>query len=486
MGIVSVVYNVFEGPEVALDISALWRNVSQTCDALAKKLRIPQRAVPQAREGLPAPEDLRPTAIELDIRTTHGREIEVGRRRANRRVRRILASLLGMTIDASDAELKRIKAGLASRIAEVLTGLSGRLPGLASAKVQTESALSGFKALNAVHDVPTARSALEWFATTLATALAEAVVNAHLFKGEMGFRDAFGFALGVGGAIALIGIAAGIGWAQFRRPQLGRRIGGYGLFAIALGVVGFFMLGIAHYREALADKSADAAAMAQATMASAPFAPLTDTSLMPYLILNLAGFALVCWKSISMWGFLDLKRLERAAATATARFEAAKERARAQCNAARGLALDMVDRLLKVAEDHVEQGDALTAKAQEIRDDFLGDANAIADAAIAREQEYREIVEMVHPKRGSLTRFNADPPRIAVVPLAIDPGETNAKGALVARLAKIRDAMPIMTDEIGTAADEAISRIGEMGAAAEEAARSNPRGRGDNILRFGR
>lgn len=486
MSMVKFIYNIFDGPAFELDFSSLWADVAKTCEAIAKKLRLPQRAVPQAREGLPMADDSRSTAIELDIRDLHGREIDTGKRRANKKVRRTRARLEAMAIDVSDAEMKRIKAGLTTRLAEILTMTAGRLLGLARAKVQTESALAGFRAMNSVQDVPTARSALEWFAATLGTALAEAIVNSHLFKGEMGYIDAVSFAFGVGGAIALIGIAAGIGWAQFRRPQLGRRVGGYILFAAALGVVGFFILGIAHYREALGTNSVDATALAKSTMAQAPFAPLADTSLMPYLILNLAGFALVSWKSISMWGFLDLKRLESAAQAAERRFEHAKERARVACDGARRQALDLLDKLLELAEAHVEQGNDLAAKAQEVRETFLSDAKTIANAAVAREQEYREIVEMVHPMRGRMTRFAADPPRITITALPVDDGEVAALGALVSRLVKVRDAIPGITDEIGTTVDTAIARVGELAAEAEEDARTSPRGRSDNILRFGR
>lgn len=486
MGVVSFVYSIFDGPGVAFDFSSLRRDVVKTCDGIRKKVRIHARAVAQAREGLPQADDPRVTAIELDIRNLHNREIEEKRRRAARKNRRNRAGLNTMAIDVSDAEMKRIKSGLLARLAEVLTNMAGCLPGLARAKVQSESALAAYRAINSAHDVPTARSALEWFAATLAAAFAEALVNAHLFKGEMGYVDAVGFAMGVGGAIALIGVAGGIGWAQFRRPQLGRRIGGFALFGTALALVAFFVLGIAHYREALGGNSADAAAAAQVSMAVSPLAPLANTALLPYLILNLAGFALVCWKSISMWGYLDLKRLERACASNTRRFEQTKERGRGLCDLARKQALDLLDQTLRLAEAHVEKGYDMAAQAQEVREAFLSDANAIADAAVACEQEYREVVEMVHPQRGRLERFAKAPPRIVVTPMAPDDTETSALTALVTRLMKIRDAMPGMTDEIGTAVDEAIARIGALAAEAEEEARRNPRGRAENVLRFGK
>jgi hypothetical protein len=486
MRLVKLVYSLFDGPGLAFDFSELWRDVAARCEDIRKKLNIPERAVPLARDGSPASDDMRPTAIELDIRNRHSQEIEKGRQRADKKLRRAKAELDTLAIDVTDAEMKRIKAGLVTRLAEVLTSFAGRIPVLALAKVRAEAALAGFRALNGAHDVPTARSAIEWFAAMMATALAEALVNASLLKGELGYLDAAGFAFGIGGAIALIGVAAGIGWAQLRRPRRGRQIGGALLFAAALVLVGFMLIGLAHYRDALAHESANAAAAARVTMAASPFTPLGDVSLLPYMVLNVAGFALVCWKSISMWGFLDLKRHERAAAQAAGRFEVGKERARIDCDAARAQALDLLDGTLELCEAHVEEGNAIAARFQEVRDAFRCDASAIADAAIACEQEYRETVEMVSPLREPLARFAAPPPRIPIPELVPDEAETAALTALVARLVKVRDAMPGMTDEIGAAADEAIGNIGELAAQAEDQARRHPRGQDGNVLRFGK
>lgn len=489
MAWINLKYDILGGLGVGLDISGFGWDVTRVCDKIAKALKITQRAVPLAERGLPAPDDDRPTAIELDIRQQHGHAIHKRRHRLNRKLRRCLAGLYSMTIDVSEAEMKRIKAALEARLAKVLTAAEGKLRGLARAKVHSESALAGFRALNAVHDVPTARSAVEWFATTLATAFAEALVNAHLFKGEMGYVDAAKFSMGIGLAIAIVGVAGGIGWAQFQRRQLGRRIGGYALFAGALGLVGYFILGIAHYREALATGGAgavQAALNAQAAMAATPLAPIANTSMLPYMILNFAGFALVCWKSVSMWGFLDLKRLERAAVRDRQRFAQAVERAITDCESARGQALDLLDGTLALAEQHVEEGNLITADAKDMRDAFKDDANAIAGAAMAREQEYRDTVEYVHPQQGALARFAAPPPGIEFEELSPEQDELDAVAALTARLMKVRDAMPSMTDEFGKAVDAAIARLGGLAVEAEEDARRNPRGKADNVFRFGK
>ena len=476
------VYSLLDGLGLSFDFSGLWRDVTQRCADLRKGLRIKERAIPPARHGLPAPDDPRLTAIELDIRNVHKQEIEKGRRRAVRQIGRARSGLEAMAIDVSDTEMKRIKAGHLARLAEVLTNFAGRITRLAHDKIKTQSSLIGFQLLNGAEDVPTARSALEWFAVTLATAIVEALVNAQLLKGELGYLDAAGFALGIGGAIALIGVAGGIGWAQLRRPRQVRRIGGMILFAAAVGIVLFLILGLAHYREALAVQSVDVAATAKATMAASVLAPLRDISLLPYVILNIAGFALVCWKSVAMWGFLDLKRRERAAAKAEQRFEDCKERARADCDESRRRALDLLDRMLELAEAHVEQGNALSAESQEVRDAFKCDASALADAETACQQDYRETVELVHPLQAPLPRFADAPPRLEVVELAPEEGETAALAALVARVMNVRDAMPGLTDEIGSAADTAIARIGDLAVEAEEQAR----GRTGSVLRFGK
>jgi len=479
-------YSLLDGLGVDLNWDELRGDPAATCERIRRKLRIAELAVISAGAGYPASGDLRATAMEIDIRNAHNRAIEQKRRRANVQLRRARAGLDAMAIDVTEAEMKRIKAGHGARLAEILTAVAGRLPGLARRKVRSESALAGFRAVNSVHDVPTTRSALEWFAATLATAIGEALVNAHLFRGELGYVDGAGFALGLGGAIALIGIAAGIGWAQLRRPRRSRRLGGFVLFVAALGAAGFFVLGLAHYREALAAQGADAALLARATMAASPFEPLANTTLLPYLIFNLAGFALVCWKSIAMWGFLDLKRLERAADQASRRFEAAKERARADCDAARLQAMDLLDDNLRVAEGNVEQAALANATCQGIRESFRDYALAIADGELACEQHYREVVELVHPSPEPLIRFADPPTRIDIVALEPDEAETTTRMALTARLMKIRDAMPVMTDEIGKATDDAIAQVGKLAAEAEDEARRHPRGKSDNVFSIGK
>lgn len=464
--------------------STVWSNVMKTSEKRRTGLKVRQRTVPLAQIGLPEGDDMRPTATEIDIRSAFTGEIGNGRRRALKKLRRALAGLASMAIDVSESELRRIVAGLVARLAEIRTRAAARLPRLAKRKVNTETALSGFRTLNEVHDVPAARSVLEWCAATLATAIAEAVVNAQLFKQELGYLDAVGFAFGIGGAIALIGVAAGIGWAQIRRPRLGRRLAGIALFAFALGVLLVLLIGLTHYRAALADHSVDPNIAAQASMSASLLAPFRDIWLQIYVIISLGGFVLVCWKSVSMWGFIDLRRLERAARQACSRLDAAKECARADCDAARADALDMVDGVLERAEARVEEGNETFARCQELRDSFMTGASTLADVALACEMEYREVVEMVNPLQERLARFAEPPPRIDVVEIAPDEAEIAARAALTARLIKVRDAMPPLTDQIGTTVDAAIHTLGDMAATAEDDARRHPRGSSDNVFRF--
>lgn len=458
------------------------RDIGAWSTRIRRQLNITARATPLAIEGLPEPDDDRPTGIELDIRNVHRRKLEALLKRARKKLGRILARLEAMGVDVTASELTRIKAGLKDRLTEILTALAAKLPRLALRKIRAESALNGFRLNNAMNDPPTARSAIEWLASTLATTIAEALVNAHLFKGEWGYTGGAQFSLIVGGAIALIGVAAGIGWAQFRRPSWTRRIGGAVLFAAATGLLLYFVLGIAQLRDAVLQEEAAAAAAAQIAAAGASLQPLRDPSLLPYVLLNLAGFALVCWKSVGMWGFLDLKRLQRASARATRQFDSAVESARTACAAAKGTALDLLDETRERAEKNSERGTALVAVCKEIREELKVDSAAVSDSKIACEQEYREAVEMVHPLRGKLIRFDQPPARLPKVELAPDPAETQIPTALTARSVKVGEAMPGLIGEVSAEADKTLADIADLAVRVEEETRRN-RGRLDSVLR---
>jgi hypothetical protein len=471
-----------EGPKFLLDPNAGATTIPQWAAQEHKKLNIVVETAALAREGLPAPDSKQPSAMEQRIRAAHAHKAAELTQLAKDRIERIGTSLRERGTDVSDSGFTAIATDLLGRLDQILTDLKGALPPLMKRKIKAGAALREFNTVNKLQNEPIAKSFAVWLATTAVTAGIEALVNGTLFRQELGYLPGVSYAFSFGGALAAVGVAAGIGYAQLKRRSKARQWAG----AIWLGLMGgvgtFFLLGMGHYRDALASNVENASAAATASFWANPFAPLADFSMVPYIVLNLVCVAVVAWKAAPVFGFLDLKRLQMASEKATRRVDALVDGAKDACKESLAIALEDAADIPDRAQENAKLAKAELESAERIARTLPNDIKQVSAYQLACEEEYRETVRAVHPAGDYQPRFDVPPPRLPVVRLTISASYRQAVTGLEARFVTLRAALPGVNQTSYEQADAKLKEIDTVVTEIEAEVRIN-RGGVENLLR---
>lgn len=462
-----------EGPKI------IWRlfSGSPTIETMAAKVRqslhIGAETARLAQQGIPAPDDQVLSAKQQQIFGAHQRWAYAVDKIATRKLARNGMALATLGTDVTDSDFGRATSVHRAAIREITSSFAGTLRPALQRKIRTESALRAFDHLNDTADQPTARSTLEFIGTTIITACVEALFNGLMFKEQMGYTSAIGFAFGIGAALAVIGTVAGIGWAYIKRKEQLRKLGGVALLLGGLAVAGFFLLVMAHYRAALIAGDPDPAVTAQASLVATPFAPAFDASLLPYVFVNLACLWVVAVKAAAMFGWLDLRRRRKAAERAARQVDECITDAIERCDQARDIVSDALDDVITRAAKNARSAKAIEGDLCNILVEHREWRKGVAGSYCACEQEYRETVQSVHPAGTQQPRFAAPPLALPDEVLTLDPALGAAVQALEARSIAVRAEQPALIEAVYGETDQARARLHQILAELEAELRFN-------------
>lgn len=459
--------------------------VDQWIARAPEQLNIVVETAAFAPHGVPESDSTQPCSMELRIRLAHESRCAEANDDAAQEIARAEAEIDARAMEITDSDFTGITAGLNGRLAEIETGTGNDIPELMKTLGRTDAELRAFRVVSGIQNQPVTRSFLLWSATAIGTTAGESLINGLLFKDVMGYIPGMGFAAIIGMSIATFGVGAGLGWAMLKRKEKNKRMRGGMLLAAMVIIAAVFLLGMAHYRTALEANEANAVMAARTAFESSPLRPFADFSLLPYLVLNVAGLALVAWKTVPMFGFLDLKRLQDAFALALRQVKQRLGRAHAECGAALDDALGACDAVVDRAMENARDSKMAAKSCEDQVRRARTDAEKLSKSLVACEQLFRETVVACHPAGRHIARFSIPPQGLPVPDLALDSRLAGFVTALDARSVELRAALPPLVEEIYALVNAAKARLQELIAEIEADARTNTGGF-DNILRFRR
>lgn len=460
------------------------RSLADEIDAARKKLNVRDNAIADARLGLPPVDSDQPTGFELRVENTWRLLADEHTQAAEARMAGRGTELAQLAAQVKDSDFTTIKTRMSGALINAQSRVAAKLPRPMRKWVVAETDLKAFLAQNRTAGRPEgSRPFLYWVTTASATAIAEALVNGLLFRNELGQGPGTSFALVVGLSLAAIGTAGGIGIAQLKRRQNIRKVIGGFVLATAVIVGGAYMLAMGHYRDALTTGAENPAAVARASFDASLFAPLSDFSMVPFLILNLVGIAIIAWESIKMFSWMDLKSLQKDHDDALAHVEQIKSAAYQRTDEIGRGAAEAASQVVATVHANADRGQAVLTECSVISRRNDVDVDRISGALVESHQEYREIVGYVHMGRGKHKRFKIKPQRLAAPNLPTDPRFAMLVTAIDARSASLAAALPVVLEEIDGAKSTAFEAVAEQIADIEAAARSD-RGVVQNIFRF--
>ena len=464
-------FGIWERPEKKL------KSLAERLVKTIKDLDIRNNAADLAAARIPAVDSDQPCSFEQEI--DNGLQLilddEAASARAALEVNGSELSALGT--DLTDSSYASNQARLEGELATLETDLEATLHGPMRDFVDSETQLNQFNIKHGTANQPTAGSAFLWLASTIVTAIVEAVLNTFLFRGDMGVGPGAQFAFIVGLAFACIGTLAGIGVSQIIRDNKGMRrvIGGVVLLVAAVGGV-LFMMKIGQFRASLGDDAGQQGASGMSAVFSAP--------LIPYAILNLAGVALVAWKAIPVFGYRDLKRLRDTYKVTSAEVANLRAKALSGCEDERRAARGQAEVIASTAQANAARGNDL-ASCDAIIKAFEAAQDRLSDARISCQLKFREVVTEVHPQGGEHIRFKTPPARFRDIALTVEPRFAAIAHALEARSVTMRGELGGALTRIDAAANTAKERIGQSVADIEATTRAS-RGGMQNVFRFKR
>jgi hypothetical protein len=483
---VGVAVSAENGLELKFDPLVQRHSTQEWCSAQPRELKVREEAMALAAQGRPAPDDPNPSSVELNIRAAHRAKANEMEQEARQDQGALLSQIKRLTMGSTEAEIATILTKLKADLAKVVTLVRVGLFTLIVARLMAEGQLAIFKKMTGLRDQSTARSFIIWLATALLTAIVEALVNGYLFRTKLGYMQGVVFAFGIGMAFAAVGATMGIGLAQIARVgQTARRVAGAVLVLAMTGVALYFLLGIGHLREAMVvtQTAAQATKHAAETLASSPLAPLRDISMLPFVVLNLVGLALVAWKSIPMFGYRDLRRLEAKLEDAVYAENQFMAKRMAEIQAAENDALDGISAQLLQTRAAVTSAEEYAANVEMIVTELVENLELVWDSQQRCERIYREEVVEFHWAHDIQSRFDTPPPRPAKLQPRANPEIADYVGKTKERFAAVEGARADHEQTIYALTELARSQLEDLKNEIEADARMR-RGGVENVLRF--
>ncbi|HZZ69582.1 MAG TPA: hypothetical protein VFE18_15525 [Phenylobacterium sp.] len=476
-----------EGPRVRFNLfrkDVLQEKITRWIRGIARELGVVRETTRVAAIGIPPAESMEPSAMEQQIAIAHQLKADELQRAAQEETDGLGNELEDLGADMVETDLPALVTNMSSEIEKKVASLEAELPPYMKAMIDATADLTGFNLRNDTAHEPTTRSLAVWSATAFGTTLAEAFLNAPMFKNELGWMDGVSTAGMIGLGVAVIGLFGGIAAAQLKRPDRWRRIcGALGVSAIIV-VAAFYLLGAAHFRAALHAQADDVSAHIAQSFKTAPLRPLLDFAVLPYMFLNIGCMVLVAWKSIPMFGFGDLKARRARAEATIAEVQNRIDDAYDRCDELTAKALDEVKALVSRGEENASRAKVIEKTIARVAVNHQQQASRISDSKIACELIYRQTVECVHPAGANQARFRRPPEPMPPAPVTPGPGLGQIVTGLFARAAGFKRAAPELVVEINAASVEGIAKIRTTVLALEAAQRGG--GAVSNILQFRR
>ncbi len=465
------------GPKFRFGLWEAKRPISTFAEKLAAtraRLNVSVAAAALARRGIPSIDSTEPCALEHDI--DNGYKLV-----ANDEVRHSTKCLAAGTTEAAKLAASLMTSAYLSNQADLVgtldtieTQFHGAIQDPMQEAVDARTNLRVFHIENLSENEPTHRSLFQWLVSALGVATAEAIVNAFMFRDELGLLPGAGFAFVVGLGFAGIGTFGGIGYSQLRRKQPWRKITGAALLLIALAVGIFSLDNMSDFRTALSSVNVQSA-LDGPVSASSPF------SVLPFLLLNVLGMIIIGAKAVSMFGYLDLRRLRARKEKTEKAVTALVDATRAKGDAVHKAGRQVAESLATGAQANADRVKELCAESEAERAECRRRIDLCADAAVAEHLRFREVVAEIQ-ETSAHERFGTPPKRIEVDQPVADDRLAQLSLAADGKADAMQLALPEALEKVDTAANASRDRIAEILAAAEEAARPG-RGSG-NVLRF--
>ncbi len=471
-------FNLLRMDDIQAALTRWIRNIS-------KELGIVEETTALAPKGVPAADSPEPSGMEVSIRTAHQLMADQIERRAQRKVDALVEELLGFGTAAGECEVLSLSAGLSGEIARTVGSLTAELPARLRSMIETTAQLAAFNIRNNTANEPTARSLAVWSATAFGTVIAEAFINAPMFKPVMGWMDGVSTAGVIGAGVSILGLFGGLAAAQMKRPAPWRRIAGALGVAVVVAVGALYLLGAAHYRSALHSRASDVAEAILTTMKTEPLKPIADFAVLPYMLVNIACMVLVAWKSIPMFGFGDLKRLKAAAEAAVAAAQARIDEAYAHCHLATRRTQEAADAMAAAAQSNATRAVAVVQAIERVNSGYRQQVSRVSDSKLRCERQYREIIEGCHPAGRHQLRFGTEPQPLLIADLDLGGPHEQALDGLRARAAAVAQSLARLTEEIDAIAVAAYGTIQNSVVTLEAELRGGT-GAVSNVLQFRR
>jgi hypothetical protein len=468
------------GPKIRFD---LWKAKGAEPDfaakltAVSKTLNLAVSATRLARRGIPTTDSTERCSLEHAIDNEYTLVADDEVHAATTELAVIAAEGAALAGDILGSAYANIQSDLEGTMCTIETRFAGEITGPVKEAVNANVELKVFHHQNESENEPTQRSLFQWAVSALIVAVAESLVNSFMFHDELGFLPGAGFAFVVGLGFAAIGTFAGIGISQLRRKQAGRKIIGGVLLVVAAGVGLYYLNAMGDYRAGLA--LADAGTVPQTS------SPFTDFTILPFLILSVVGMCIIGAKAIPMFGYLDLQRLRARRNRAEKRAKIIIDAACDKIDQVQEDARTLAEGVAKKAQDNATLAESFEAKAKEVTDRCARRVERCADAAVAEQLRFREIVVDIQSPEELHARFKIAPLRIQVALPTVDSRQSAFTVALEARAVAMRDGLSGAIEAIDAAANASRERAGEILADAERSSRPG-RSTSPNVFNFRR
>lgn len=406
-----------------------------------KELNVRADAIRMASVGLPHPTATAPSAKELEIESCFAGEVAARAEKTRYAVSRLADQAASLGTAITDGSSEALHAQLAGALDVVELNLARDLEPAVAAMIEAEQPVVTFVASQrGAASPPSGQSVLSWGASLAASLAIEAVLSSPLFMDQLGILQAVQLAGLLGLGICILGVFGGIAFAQLGRAKALRRMAGLlGAVMTVLAVLVYVVM-IGHLRISLHSEVPDAFSAASRSFWSNMHLPLRDISNYPLLLINMACFSWVAYKTGPVLGWLDYAKLKGHLDRQVRAISNLENSASDAVDTNRELAVTDIADVATQASENCKIARALRSEAEGLIRKYQHDVVALSDANIEQQLVFREAIVEVHRAHTPFVRFGTSPASMAASPISLPDALTTVPEALEARSVRLTNA----------------------------------------------